>query len=337
MSISLFEQTKGVQDCVIKASLDLQEDYFGMGTQIPYVFIKGKQPGKKGVILSGIHGDELNGIQIIHRLIELLPPENLAGELLLIPIVNVPGFNLHSRYLPDRRDLNRLFPGQPDGSEGSRLAWSIWTNFIQGADFGIDFHSASYNRWNFPHVRGNMRLEKVRKIASSFGATISIHSKGVKGSLRREATMRGIPIILFEAGQANRFESGITESGVRGVFGILSYFQMLTDRFLSESIPEPAVFYYSKSQWIRSCCGGLFIPQIFPGDLVQPGNVLGDIHSIHGDIRDPVRSEINGRVIGLNLHPQVVPGRALYNIAYLPRSFSENVKKNELENGMAAN
>jgi predicted deacylase len=314
MSGSVYSLHDRARNQVIKSSLQLHESYFGSGTEIPYIFFKGKQKGPKGIILSGIHGDELNGIQIIHKLISMLT--DISGELLFLPIANVPGFNLHSRYLPDRRDLNRLFPGQENGSEGSRLAFSLWRHFIQDADFGIDLHSASYNRWNFPHIRGNMRVESIRKIASAFGASITIHSKGVKGSLRREAAMRGIPFILFEAGQINRFEPGITDIGVDGIIGVLAHMNMLENKNLKFKIKEPSEVYFSKSQWIRASSGGLFVPRVFPGDTVKPGDVLGNIHSIHGEIRDQIKSDIEGKVIGFNLHPQVVPGRALYNIAH---------------------
>ncbi|MDH4200368.1 MAG: succinylglutamate desuccinylase/aspartoacylase family protein [Spirochaetia bacterium] len=322
MPESVFIKNKKSRNIIIRSSLDLQENYFGNGIQIPYVLINGKDKGPNGVILSGIHGDELNGIPIIHKLIDALNPEHMSGSLLLLPIANIPGFILHSRYLPDRRDLNRLFPGQESGSEGSRIAFSIWKNFIEDADFGLDLHSASYNRWNYPHIRGNMKIEKIRKMSSAFGASITIHSKGVKGSLRREAAMRGIPFILFEAGQINRFEPGITDIGVNGIIGVLSCLEMI-EKSSGLNRPEPSSSYFSKSQWIRAGGGGLFVPSIFPGDIVKKGEVLGDIHSIQGEIRDQVKSDIDGRIIGFNLHPQVVPGRALYNIAYTNKSFVE--------------
>ncbi|MDH4263027.1 MAG: succinylglutamate desuccinylase/aspartoacylase family protein [Spirochaetia bacterium] len=329
MSLSIFAARSKSKNRIIKSAIELQENYFGTGINIPYVLIKGAQKGCKGVILSAIHGDELNGIQIIHKLTEVIDPENFAGELLMLPIANVPGFNLHSRYLPDRRDLNRLFPGQENGSEGSRLAWCIWQYFIQDADFGIDLHSASYNRWNYPHVRGNMRKEKVRKMAAAFGTNIVIHSKGVKGSLRREAAMRGIPFILFEAGQTNRFESDIVEISVNGILGVLNQMKMIPDSEKFEKIPQPSTTFYGKSEWIRADNGGLFVPRRFPGDPVQPDDILGDIHSIHGDITGNIKSKTEGRIIGFNLHPQVVPGRALYNIAYDSESINEPFKRVE--------
>jgi len=327
MSESIFLARGKSKNRVIKSAIALQENYFGAGIHIPYILIKGQEKGPRGVVLSAIHGDELNGIQILHKLTGVIDLENFRGELLLLPIANVPGFNLHSRYLPDRRDLNRLFPGQENGSEGSRLAWCLWQKFIQDADFGIDLHSASYNRWNFPHVRGNMRQEKIRKMAAAFGTKIIIHSKGVKGSLRREAAIRGIPFILFEAGQTNRFEPDIIDISVNGIIGVLNQMKMIPDPAKYENIPSLSTTYYNKSEWIRADNGGLFVPRHFPGDPVKAEEILGDIHSIHGDITGNVKSNRDGQIIGFNLHPQVVPGRALYNIAYSPESILEPLKK----------
>jgi hypothetical protein len=315
--MSLFKLYENQRNLIVKESLKLQENYFGQSSEIPYILINGARKGAKCTILSGVHGDELNGIQIIHKIASLIKPAELSGDLLLLPVANVPGFSLHSRYLPDRRDLNRLFPGQENGSEGSRLAELLWRSFIQDSDFGIDLHCASYNRWNFPHIRGNMRDKKVRELAMAFGSSITIHSKGVKGSLRRETAIRGIPYILFEAGQINRFERGITDIGMGGILGVLSYMKMV-DKTRYGGIPEPSRQYFSKSHWVRASNGGLFLPGIFPGDIVKPGDILGNIYSIHGDIKDQIKSDVEGKVIGFNLHPQVVPGRALYNIGYDP-------------------
>lgn len=300
----------------IKSFLEFHENYFGFPINFPYIMIKGKEEGPKGVILSGIHGDELNGLLIIQRIVELIDPEHLAGDLVFLPIVNIPAFNIHSRYLPDRRDLNRLFPGNQDGSEGRRLAGMIWQTFIRESDFGIDLHSASYNRWNYPHIRGDMRNANVREMTSLFGADIAMHSKGVLGSLRREAGKVDIPFILFEAGQINRFERSIVDIGVRGIWNVLERRGMLKHRPRSV-VPAPATeTYYAKSHWVRASAGGLFIPAATPGDQIGEGHLLGDIQSILGESVANVRTDKSGAIIGMSLHPQVVPGRALYNIAY---------------------
>lgn len=304
----------------IKSFLQIHENYFGFPIRFPYIYIQGVSPGPRAVILAGIHGDELNGIHIIHRLGDILEPNHIVGEVVLLPMVNIPGFNLHSRYLPDRRDLNRLFPGSDKGSEGRRLAALLWETFIQHVDFGLDLHSASYNRWNFPHIRGDMSVDKIREMASYFGAEINLHSRGVGGSLRREAAKIGIPILLFEAGQINRFERSVADIGIRGALSVLEGKGMLQEWPASVERLAIADTYYHKAHWIRADNGGLFVPFVMPGEAVQKGDVLGEIRSIQGDIVSVIRASFRGRVIGCSLHPQVVPGRALYNIGYEPKS-----------------
>ena len=317
MSVNHFERDGHTSSgSISRRWLNFEQDYFGFPLQIPLIEIQGSSEGPHGVILAGVHGDELNGIQIIHALTEMIAPERLRGKLMLLPVANVPGFLIQSRYMPDRRDLNRLFPGDKNGSEGSRLAHQIWKGFIEGTDFGIDLHSASYSRWNFPHIRGNMRMERVRMLARSFGPPNVIHSQGVAGSLRKEATRRGIPLILFEAGQSNRFEREVVDIGLSGIWSILVDLEMID--FWPEGLhrPAPVSKYYRKTTWVRSPAGGLFIPRANPGDLVKKGQNLGEVRSAFGEVICDVKAEKSGSVLGFNLHPQVVPGRALYHIAY---------------------
>lgn len=284
--------------------------------QIPYIFIKGPHDGPRALIVSTIHGDELNGISIIHDIIQKIKAEHLHGEIVLLPVANVPGFSIQNRYLPDRRDLNRLFPGSKNGSEGSRLASFIWKSFVQNVDFGIDLHSASHNRWNYPHIRGNMRSARVRQLSQFFGGNLIIHSQGVGGSLRREASRRGIPFVLFEAGQSDRFERDVRYSGVKGIFNILFNMEMLDSLPEGVEQAEQVKNYYNRTTWIRANAGGLFRPSVWPGDEVEENDILGIITDTLGNVVSEVRSDTAGMILGFNQHPQVVPGRALYHIAY---------------------
>ncbi len=315
MSLGTFHEISGAKPGeTVRRWLPVNEDYFGFPQKVPYIHIRGVEKGTKGVIFAAVHGDELNGTRMIFELAEILDPQKLRGELLLLPITNVPAFFFQSRYLPDRRDLNRLFPGDDEGSEGSRLASRLWHSFLEGADFGLDLHSASYNRWNFPHIRGNMRSERVRFIARAFSAPIIIHSQGVAGSLRREATKRNIPVILFEAGQANRFEGDVGQIGLMGILRVLKRLEMIDNGTIPD---EPdRVTYFKRSSWLRAQKGGLFLPQAQPGDRVKAGEILGEIRSVLGEKLCDIVVEREGRILGFNLHPQVIPGRALYHLCY---------------------
>jgi len=296
--------------------LDIHESYFGLDRKLPYLVIYGKKDGPNLVITSTIHGDELNGIGQIHHIYNAIDPENFSGRLVMLPVANIPAFQIQSRYLPDRRDLNRLFPGDTHGSEGRRLANIIWNTSIKEADAGIDLHSASYNRWNFPHIRGNMRLERVRYLAKTFQAPFVMHSQGVTGSLRREATKRNIPFILFEAGQIDRLETRALEPGIAGIWNILYTLNMVNEVPQNLKKKKSTLQYYKYSTWVRASCGGLFSASVKPGDLVKKGDILGQIYSLLGELKAEIKAEIKGRVLGFNLHPQVMPGRALFHICY---------------------
>ena len=291
-----------------------EETYLGFPQKIPIIYARGKKSGPKLAVLSTIHGDEINGVHIIHQLAEQIDPDELSGDLLMFPVINMPAFQIQSRYLPDRRDMNRLFPGKEDGSEGSRLAFLLWENFLSSCDAGIDLHSASYNRWNYPHLRGNMRLERVRYLAKFFGAAVTMHSQGVLGSLRREASRRGIPFLLFEAGQVNRFEQDVAQIGLEGIWNVMKGMEMIKKRpkFVEKSPPSKK--FYTKSHWIRAESGGLFTAIKRPGDKVKKGEIMGEVVSLLGKKKSDVLADVPGRILGFNLHPQVVPGRALFHI-----------------------
>ncbi|MDH5720312.1 MAG: M14 family metallopeptidase [Spirochaetia bacterium] len=295
---------------------DIHESYFGLDRKLPYLVVYGKKDGPNFIVTSSIHGDELNGIGQIHHVYNSIDPENFRGRMVMLPVANIPAFQIQNRYLPDRRDLNRLFPGNSEGSEGRRLANIIWNTSIKDADFGLDLHSASYNRWNFPHIRGNMRLERVRYMAKSFEAPIVMHSQGVLGSLRREATKRNIPFVLFEAGQINRFETRAFEAGISGIWNLLHALDMIS--VIPEQVHKKkgAHKYYKRSTWMRASCGGLFYALVKPGDVIRKGQTLGKIYSLLGELKDEIKAEISGRILGFNLHPQVMPGRALFHICY---------------------
>jgi len=301
------------------SNIDIDQNYFGYPLQIPYIHISGKNNGPKLVLIAGIHGDELNGVQIIHQIAQILQSHLLEkGQILMVPIVNVPGFNTHSRYLPDRRDLNRLFPGSAESTEGHRLADLIWKSFIEDANYGIDLHSASYSRWNYPHIRANMKNKSIKNMAQQFGADIILHSKGVKGSLRRSAQDANIPFILFEAGQTNRFENNLCDIGVMGILGVMRHLEMIKSKPQNYLWPKPTLQYYQNSHWIRANGAGLFVPNAVPGDTVSEETLLGSIFTLTGKLASKITNNKSGRIMGFNLHPQVVPGRALFHVAYKP-------------------
>src|SRR5690349_18981486 len=194
--------------------LKVSESFLSGAIQIPITVIRGRNPGPTGFVLAAIHGDEINGADIVRRLIFDIDHEKLSGTLIAIPVVNIPGFLTQSRYLPYHRDLNRYFPGKRKGNNAERFASRLFTEIIQKCDFGIDLHTAASGRMNLPHIRGDMNHPQIRKLARAFGATVLIDQPGVKGSLRREATDAGVPTILFEAGETGRFSQKVSLIGL---------------------------------------------------------------------------------------------------------------------------
>lgn len=259
-------------DCVFS------ESYLGRPVSIPLRVIAGERPGPTAFITGAIHGDEITGVGIIRELLYGHSLELKKGTLICVPVVNVYGLEHHSRYLPDRRDLNRCFPGAADGSLSSRLAHTLITEVIEKCDFGIDFHSAAIRRTNFPNVRADMRVPKVKTLARAFGCELIVDSTGPEGSLRRIAVKKGVPTIILEAGEVWKFERGVIDAGVRGCLNVLHHFQMI-DQDAHAPLFQTTL---KRTEWIRAEAGGFLGLHAKPGELVEAGQRLGVNYSIFG-------------------------------------------------------
>lgn len=302
-----------------------EEDAAQRSWLMPYLFAHGKNPGPKITVIAAIHGDELNGVRMLHELSDILGSAMINGSICFVPVANLMGYANHSRYLPDRRDLNRMFPGLKDGSEGARLAYFLWTHFIAEADFVVDLHSGSYNRWNYPHLRGNMKDDAMRDWVKNLEGQVVLASSGVAGSLRKEAGKVNKKVFLLEAGETGRFEKNILEMGIGLLVQLLvSVGSIGRDAIPAgygkfrdlKTLPDHPAGYYRKAIWQRATHAGLFMPEVRPGEHVSHGQPLGFITDLFGDRRAEILSEQTGFVLGMHLHPQVVPGRALFHVAY---------------------
>jgi predicted deacylase len=300
--------------------LKVSESYLSGGIQIPVTVIRGRKPGPTGFIIAAIHGDEINGADIVRRLIFDVDHEKLSGTLIAIPVVNIPGFLAQSRYLPYHRDLNRFFPGKKKGNNAERFAWRIFTEIIEKCDFGIDLHTAASGRVNLPHVRGDMNHPRVRKLARAFGATVLVDQPGVRGSLRREATEAGVPTILFEAGETGRFSQKISLIGLRGVLNVLSEMGMWP-RHEEETRP-PFQVIVKASDWIRAEKGGILDLSVKPGDLIYEGDLIGSILNPFGKTVTQIRAPTTGIIIGVTTAPLTIPGTGIAHVARLKKTLS---------------
>lgn len=281
---------------------------------MPVVVVRGKRDGARLFVSAAIHGDELNGVEIIRRLLERTALKRLRGTLIAIPMVNVYGVIHHSRYLPDRRDLNRSFPGSEKGSLTSRLAHVFMTEIVGNCTHGIDLHTGANHRTNLPHIRGNLNDEQTMGLARLFGVPVLINSNFPDGSLRQAAAEQGVPMLLYEAGEALRFEEFSIRAGVQGVLNVMRGLGMLPTRHRRKRAPaEP--FVARSSTWVRAPESGIFRASTKLGNQVASGDVLGVIGDPFGDEQTEVRSAADGIVIGRTSLPLVHEGEALFHIA----------------------
>jgi len=274
--------------------------------------IHGAKPGPTIWLSAAIHGDELNGVMIVQQLIKEVNPRELSGTVLAVPIVNMFGVANGSRYLPDRRDLNRSFPGSPKGSLAARLANMFFTNVASRCDVGLDFHTASNGRDNLPQIRCDLDHEETRGYASAFGAPLTLHATLRDGSLRAAARKRGVHVLLFEAGEANRLNPAVIESGVSGSLRVMYAMGMLNREPPKPSQPP---LYSRKSRWIRAPRSGFCMVTAELGELIEIGNRVATVDDGFGSQNSKVTSRLAGMVIGVLRTAAVHRGDALLHVA----------------------
>ena len=284
---------------------------------MPVQIVRGRQDGPVLFISAAIHGDELNGVEIIRRLLQHKGLNKLRGTLIAIPIVNVYGVIHHSRYLPDRRDLNRSFPGSERGSLASRLAHLFMDEIVANCTHGIDIHTGALHRDNLPQIRANLEEEETARLAHAFGAPVVLNSDLRDGSLRQAAAECGIPMLLYEAGQALRFDELSIRAGVRGIISVMRELGMLSpSRSRGKVRIEPLVA--QSSQWVRAPESGIFRAFTGLGSKVNRGALLGVVDSPFGDSEVAVLAPSSGLVIGRTNLPLINEGDALFHIARFP-------------------
>lgn len=291
---------------------DVTETYLGDPVEIPVSIINGKEDGKVIFLTAAVHGDELNGIEVVKSVAKDWDSEKLRGTLVCIPVLNVPGFLNQERYLPIQdRDLNRAFPGKSDGTSASRIAKQVWDNFLSKCDLGLDFHTSTRGRANMFHVRADLENEKVKRLARSFASNIILNDEGSEGTIRGEATRAGIPTITAEMGQAHRFERDqikMALDGVRSVFAEYGFHEQETVNWpgWTESIDG-----WGEKTWIRADKGGVVDFKCDMGDLVREDEDICVITNPFETDRTHVKAPFTGLAVGLLQNPVVYPGNPI--------------------------
>ncbi|HEY6642353.1 succinylglutamate desuccinylase/aspartoacylase family protein [Povalibacter sp.] len=282
----------------------------GFAVPVPVIVLNGKGPGPVLCITAAVHGDELNGIEVTRRVLDDIDVEELNGAIIGIPIVNIQGFYRGTRYLPDRRDLNRYFPGNPKGSSATRMAHSLFTEVIRHCSALIDLHTGSLNRTNLPQVRADLRSPTVTRMTRAFGATVVLQSAGDKGSLRRAANDAGIPSVTFEMGEPMRVQPEQVEHGAKAIETLLYALGMTRQR---RYWGDPEQVYYS-SKWVRVDNGGILFSDVALGERVSEGELLGVVTDPLSNEQHRIYAPTSGRVLGMALNQVVLPGFAAYRI-----------------------
>lgn len=292
-------------------NLDLAQLFTGTSMTLPVHVLHGRHEGPVMFISAAIHGDELNGIEIIRRLLKRSTLRHLRGTLLVVPMVNLYGVMEHSRYLPDRRDLNRSFPGSDSGSMAARLAYKFMTEIVERCSYGIDLHTGAIGRANLPQIRANLDDAETERLARAFGVPVLINSSLRDGSLREAAAESGVSMLLYEAGEALRLDELSIRAGVTGIIEVMRAISMLPS---SRKKNQAEPFIARSSQWIRAPQSGIFLPGVSLGTRVSKDQLLGMIADpITGD-EDAVINKTNGVVIGRSNQPMVHEGEALFHI-----------------------
>ena len=288
--------------------------------RVPVTVINGDRPGPTAFLSAGVHGNELNGVEVVRHVADEFDHDDLRGTLVCLHVVNVPGFTAQERYVPiDDEDLNRSFPGSETGKTSSRIAHAVYNEFVEPCDFGIDFHSSTPDRTNLIHARGDMDDPTVSRLARAFGTNVVLDGEGAADSLRRVATEDGVPTITVEMGEGNRFQREVIDDAVGYVRNVFAEFDLYPDEEPRE--PEWRVVAGSdEKEWVRAGSGGLVERHANAGDLLREGDRLCTIRNPFDKTRSEVEAPRAGVVVGVRENAVVHPGGAICHFVEVPES-----------------
>lgn len=300
------------------------QNFAGMELDTPVLVANGDKPGPVLCLTAALHGDELNGIEIVRRVLFSTDPKQLRGTLIGVPIVNLHGFQRSSRYLADRRDLNRHFPGYDGGSSASRIAHSFFKEVVRHCHALVDLHTGSFHRTNLPQLRADLSTPSVVALTTGFGATAVLDHPGAVGTLRRSAVDAGIPAVTLEAGEPARLQLDQVEHGVKAIKSLMAELGMLKKTIFWK---EPQPVYY-ESSWVRADRGGILLATVELGAKVKAGDLLGTITDPITNVQSLIYAPFDGHVLGMALNQVVMPGFAAFRIG-IERSKEEVVSEAE--------
>ncbi|MFS4417961.1 succinylglutamate desuccinylase/aspartoacylase family protein [Maribacter sp. 2307ULW6-5] len=295
-------------------SLSIPIDRLPTGTliDIPVYVFNSKKPGPVLLVQAGLHGDEINGIEIVRRMLQQKEFYPEAGAVIAVPVLNVFGFIHFSREVPDGKDVNRSFPGNKRGSLASRIAGRYLNEVVRQADVAIDLHTGGAQRHNYPQARYTENDAQSKALAAAFKAPLAFPSKLIKGSFRNAAHKLGIPTVVYEAGESMRFNTFAIAQGVSGIKNVMHYLNMTTGAAGSQGKPD--TMYLLKRKWLRAPTAGMFMPVIENGQAVKKGEVLGQVSDTYALRTKEIRAPFDGIVICINQTAVVNQGDAIFHL-----------------------
>lgn len=303
--------------------------YTSTKVEIPVIVERSKKPGPVILITAGIHGDEINGVEVVRQIIAKKINKPARGSIICIPVLNVFGFLSMNRFFPDGRDLNRVFPGTKNGSLASRFAYQFVNEILPIADYCLDFHTGGGSRFNAPHIRLDSKNSDLLELAKVFDAPFTLFSKNLDGSYRGTCAKKEIPILLFEGGKSQDSNREIAREGVQGTMRILHHFGMLKPSFVLPR-PERHSILINKSFWMRAKYSGLLHIKIVFGAYVAKGEILATITDPYGKMRHVVKAPNHGYIINVNEAPIVYKGDAIFRITTELTSYEQSNSTQEV-------
>ena len=312
----------------------ISETYLGDPVRIPVTIVNGERDGPTLFLSAASHGDELNGIEVVREVAHEWDLSELAGTLVCLPVLNVPGFLAQQRYLPVYdRDLNRSFPGRPGSTSSKRMAHQIYANFIEPCDLGLDFHTSTRGRTNMLHARGDMTDPGVYRLAMAFGSNVIIDSDGPSGTLRGEATNNGTPTVTIEMGEAHRFQRGLIDDALAGVRSVFAEYGLLESAAVRWSGWRTVVAGAGEKTWLRADSGGIVDTHYESGSLVREGDRIATITDPFKEDAVGVEAPFTGLLIGVLENPVVYPGNPLCHLVEVDETTERALESEAASNG----
>jgi hypothetical protein len=306
----------------------VSETFLGDPIEVPVSIVNGEDRGPKIFLTAAIHGNELNGIEVVRSVAREWNHARVKGTIICMPVLNVPGFLDQQRYFPiQERDLNRAFPGSESSTSTKRIAKRIWDNFIEPCDLGIDFHTSTRGRTNMFHVRADLSDERTERLARSFSSNVIVDSEGSDGMLRYEALEEeDIPTITVEMGQAHRFEEEYIQDALKGVRSVFAEYNIYPQEKVRWAGWTEVIEGWEDKTWIRADSGGLVNSHHTVGDVLHEGDIICNITNPFKTEKEPVRVPFTGLILGMLKNPVVQPGNPICHFVELDDSTVDLIK-----------